>query len=273
MDPVAPVRTRIVDDYASYLRLDLLLEAQQPVSDHHDEMLFIVGQQTTELWFKLILDELERARRCLAADALGLVRQSLARVGRAERTMVEAWAVMATMAPSEYRRFRPLLGSISGLESVQFQAIRLLLGDRDRARLDDRPAGEQVFLHRFLISPSVYDEALLLLHRRGLPVPDEAIDRDWSEPHPVRGAVVEAWASVYGEVERHWELYAVAEKLVDVDQAFAAWRHVHRTTVERITGLPFTNPERGFGYLASDPAPHLFPELWEARAAVLHNAQ
>lgn len=273
MESEEPVRARIVDDYASYLRLDLLLDAQQPVSDHHDEMLFIVAQQTTELWFKLIIDELERARRCLAADELGLTRRSLARVSRAERTMVEAWSVLATLTPSDYRQFRPLLGTFSGLESVQFRAIRFLLGLRDRTELDGRPQDEQVFLHRFLISPSLYDEALLLLDRRGLAIPAEVIERDWSEPHVPRPAVVQAWASVYRQVERLWDVYAVAEKLVDVDQAFGAWRHVHRTTVERITGRPSTEPEAGFGYLMGDGATHLFPELWEARSLLSPPAQ
>lgn len=269
MDSEEPVRTRIVDDYATYLRLDLLLEAQQPASDHHDEMLFIVVQQTTELWFKLILDELERARRCLAADELGQARRALTRVSRTERAMVETWSVLATLAPSDYRRFRPLLGSFSGLESVQYRAIRLLLGARAGTAPGERPQGEQVFLRRFLIAPSVYDEALRLLHRRGVAVPGEVLDRDWSGPRPVEEAVVEAWASVYREVERYWEEYTVAEKLVDVDQAFGAWRHVQRTTVERITGLTSTDPEHGFGYLGAEEPPHLFPELWEARARVL----
>jgi len=251
--------------YARYLALDDLLAAQHPISDRHDELLFIVIHQTKELWLKQIIAELHMAMAQVRGDALVPAYKGLARVSRIQAVMTLSWDVLATMTPSDYSRFRDVLGSSSGFQSDQFRTVEYLLGLKDGAFLryqDDRPAA-QAAMRDALESPSLWDEANRALARAGFDVPTE---RNWATAYEPSAVVEEAWAAVYRDPARWWELYQLAEKLVDIDDAMATWRHKHVLTVERIIGFKRgTGGTAGVPYLQSTVAKRAFPELWTLR--------
>src|SRR5881394_2312953 len=224
--------------YGGYLALDLLLSAQRPRSKHHDEMLFIVQHQTAELWMKLMIHELAAAIEHVKADRLPPCFKILARVKQIQRQLFEQWAVLETLTPSEYLEFRDVLGPASGLQSFQFRAIEFLLGNKNSRRLElyrqDERARE--FLHRVLHAPSLYDEFLRHLARRGMPVPAERVERDWSQPYERHPAVTAVFKTIYDDPAQYWDAYDMCEKLVDVEENFQLWRFRHVKTVERVIG-------------------------------------
>lgn len=248
--------------YASYLALDDILAAQHPRSGEPDEQLFIIIHQTKELWLKQMIAELRLAIDEVRADRLVPAYKSLARVSRIQAVMTLSWDILATMTPSDYSRFRGVLGSSSGFQSDQFRTVEYLLGLKDRRFLDfqeDRPAARAAMIDA-LDSPSLWDEAIAALGRAGFDVPGAA-DRETPDAR-----VEAAWAEVYRETERWWALYQLAEKLVDLDDAFATWRHKHVLTVERVIGgKKGTGGTAGVKYLQSTVAKRAFPELWSLR--------
>lgn len=255
-----------VDRYADYLRLDRILHAQDPLSDEHDEMMFIVIHQATELWLKLVIHELDFAKVSIAGDDLGPAMKAMARVARIQHVLIESWQVLSTMTPTDYLEFRHLFGAASGFQSVQYRAIEFLLGRRNQSYLENHAADERAYLTRVLHQPSMYDDVLVLLHRRGLPVPDGCANRDWSQEHEPSDAVTEVWLEVYRNVERYWDLYELAEKMVDLEHAFSRWRYEHYKTVHRIIGRkPGTGGTSGLGYLQTALGFTFFPELWDVR--------
>jgi tryptophan 2,3-dioxygenase len=256
------------EGYGGYLCLDTLLSAQRPRSDDHDEMLFIIIHQASELWIKLLLHELGAATGFLREDRIEDALKILARVGRVQVQLIQSWDVLSTMTPHDYGRLRPHLGASSGFQSYQYRQLEFLLGNKD-ARLADVHQGDPshlAILRETLAAPGLYDEALLLLARRGFAVPAGKIARDWTLPYAADDGVEAAWLSVYGDVDAHWDLYDLAEKLVDVDDRFQQWRFRHLRTVERIIGFKRgTGGSSGVPYLARAMELRLFPELWSLR--------
>ena len=254
--------------YSDYLQLDKVLEAQAPLSTAHDEMLFIIQHQTSELWMKLALHELAAATRSIRADRLEPSFKMLARVARIFEQLNNAWDVLRTMTPSEYTEFRGSLGQSSGFQSWQYRAVEYMAGNRNLAML--RPhAHRQEFTDRLeaiLATPSLYDESILLLSRQGFDVGGDATRTDWREMRAESEEVLAAWQAVYEDPERHWMLYELAEKLVDFEDYFRRWRFNHVTTVERIIGLKRgTGGTSGVSYLRKMLEVELFPELWKVR--------
>lgn len=254
--------------YGDYLRLDAILDSQKPLSTAHDEMLFIVQHQTSELWMRLAIHELTAARAALRNDSIQPAMKMLARVSRILEQLNSAWDVLRTMTPSEYTHFRNQLGQSSGFQSWQYRLIEFVLGNRNPAML--RPHGHRpdivAKLEAELSEPSLYDEALRLLARRGIAVPDTVLARDVSQTHSADPGVIAAWRSIYQAPERYWELYEVAEKLVDLEDYFRRWRFNHVTTVERIIGFKRgTGGTAGISYLKRMLEVELFPELWHVR--------
>ncbi|WP_334161909.1 tryptophan 2,3-dioxygenase [Phenylobacterium sp.] len=254
--------------YARYLALDELLAAQKPLSDRHDELLFIVIHQTKELWLKEIIHEVKLARGLIAAGDLEPAYKALARVSRIQTIMTLSWDVLATMTPADYLSFRGSLGTSSGFQSHQFRELEYLLGLKDESFLRfhaERPAA-LADLKSALEAPSLYDLAIAQLAARGLPVPEAVLRRDVSQTYAPSPAVEDAWLEVYRDTRGHWELYQLAEKLVDLDDALLTWRHKHVLTVERIIGgRPGTGGTEGVGYLARTLTRRAFPELWSLR--------
>jgi len=254
--------------YGDYLGLDQLLAAQRPRSGQHDEMLFIIQHQTTELWLKLILHELGAARDRVRADDLQPAFKMLARVGRIMAQLIQAWDVLATLTPSEYTAFRGALGRASGFQSYQFRLIEFMLGNKQRAMIDPHRhrADLAAALEAELVAPSIYDEAIRLLARRGVAMTPTALDRDFGLPYVADPSVEAAWTAVYRDPERHWDLYELGEELVDLEDFFRQWRFRHVTTVERIIGWkPGTGGTAGVAYLRKLLDVRLFPELWDLR--------
>jgi len=254
--------------YSDYLQLDALLTAQKPLSPAHDEMLFIVQHQTSELWMKLMLHELTAARRCIAADELNRAFKMLARVSRILEQLVHAWDVLSTMTPPEYTAIRPFLGASSGFQSYQYRCIEYSLGNKNPIML--RPHEHRPDLlaqvRAAFEAPSLYDESLRALARRGLPVPASHVERDWKQPYVDSDEVEQAWLQVYREPEVHWDLYQLGEELMDLEDSFRVWRFRHATTVERLIGLKRgTGGTGGVGYLRKMLDVVLFPELWRLR--------
>ncbi|RYY24973.1 MAG: tryptophan 2,3-dioxygenase [Sphingomonadales bacterium] len=243
--------------YGRYLALDTLLDSQHPISDRDDELLFIIIHQTKELWLKQMLVEVREAIRLVQQDKSVEAYKSLARVSRIQAVMTLSWDVLATMTPSDYTRFREVLGTSSGFQSDQFRAVETLLGVRGGGvpgPLTD--AAKQ--------APSLWDEANAALARAGLVEPVPA--RDWAQPYVPSKAVEDAWAQVYRDTSAHWELYQLAEKLVDIDDALATWRHKHVITVSRVIGMKMgTGGTAGVPYLESTLSKRAFPELWSLR--------
>jgi tryptophan 2,3-dioxygenase len=257
--------------YGGYLGLDQLLSSQHPVSDRDDEMLFVIIHQTKELWLKQILRELELSCALIRSDRLIEVHKALSRVSRIQAVMTLSWDVLATMTPTDYTSFREVLGSSSGFQSWQFRSFEYRIGIKDGGHLRFQEEGSSA--HRTLLDalqrPSLWDEANAALDRAGLSMPPEALQRDWSAAYLPLDGVEAAWAEVYRAPERWWALYQLAEKLVDIDDALATWRHKHVVTVERIIGLKRgTGGTAGVAYLQSTLGKRAFPELWSLRTKV-----
>src|SRR3569623_1255144 len=252
--------------YGDYLRLDLILDAQSPRSTAHDELLFIVQHQTSELWMKLAVHELESARAAIAADELPHAFKMLARVSRILEQLNNAWDVQRTLTPSEYAELRDDLGQSSGFQSHQYRAIEYLSGNRNAAMQKPHAHRRAIVgeLRAFLARPSLYDEAIRLLGRSGFDVGEER--RDLAEQRAESAKVQAAWRAVYLAPAQHWSLYELAEKLVDLEDYFRRWRFNHVTTVERVIGLKRgTGGTQGVAYLRRMLEVELFPELWHVR--------
>ena len=254
--------------YGDYLALDAILGAQHPRSPDHNEMLFIVQHQTSELWMKLMLHELRAAMAHIGKDELGTAFKMLARVSRIMEQLVHAWDVLATMTPPEYSAIRPYLDSSSGFQSYQYRCIEFSLGNKNAAML--RPHAHRpdvlAYVEAAFRSPSLYDEALRLLTRRGINVPTTHLERDWSLPYPADGGVEAAWLQVYRDPQRYWDLYQLGEELTDLEDAFRLWRFRHVTTVERVIGFKRgTGGTGGVSYLRKMLDVVLFPEIWTLR--------
>lgn len=257
--------------YARYLALDELLACQHPRSDCDDEMPFIVIHQTKELWLKQMIRELKLAVSQVHRDALVPAYKALARVSRIQAVMTLSWDVLATMTPSDYTRFRDVLGPSSGFQSDQFRTIEYMLGLKDPRFLayqDDRREARAA-MEAALAAPSMWDEAIAAAARAGLAIPAEVLERDVTRPYQASAEVEAAFLTVYRQPERYWELYQLAEKLVDLDDAMATWRHKHVLTVERVIGGKMgTGGTSGVGYLQSTLGKRAFPELWSLRTAL-----
>lgn len=257
--------------YSDYLGLDAILGAQKPLSSAHDEMLFIVQHQTSELWMRLALHEMAAARAAIGADTLPDAFKMLARVARIMEQLNSAWDVLRTMTPADYTHFRSALGQSSGFQSWQYRLIEFTLGNRNAAMLKPHAHRPETLakLEAELSRPSLYDVALAALARGGLPVPEEVLSRDFSQPWVADARVEAAWLAVYQDPHAHWPLYELAEKLVDLEDYFRRWRFNHVTTVERVIGLKRgTGGTGGVSYLRRMLEVELFPELWHLRTAL-----
>lgn len=254
--------------YGDYLQLDAILTAQKPLSPAHDEMLFIVQHQTSELWMKLMLHELRAAIAHIARDELPPAFKMLARVSKIMEQLVHAWDVLATMTPPEYSAMRPYLGQSSGFQSYQYRCIEFSMGNKNRAMLKphEHRADLLAQVQAAYEAPSLYDEALRLMARRGIEVPASHTDRDWTQPYAESEAVEQAWLTVYRNPEQHWDLYQLGEELTDLEDAFRLWRFRHVTTVERVIGFKRgTGGTGGVSYLRKMLDVVLFPEIWRLR--------
>ncbi|MEJ5991078.1 tryptophan 2,3-dioxygenase [Ramlibacter sp. PS3R-8] len=254
--------------YGDYLQLDAILEAQKPLSPDHNEMLFIVQHQTSELWMKLMLHELNAAIAAVAQDRLPSAFKMLARVSRIMEQLVHAWDVLATMTPPEYSAIRPYLSNSSGFQSWQYRCIEFRLGNKNPAMLKPHEHHEArlAVVRAAHDAPSLYDEALRLLARRGLPVPASHVERDWTKPYEASKQVEQAWLVVYRAPDTHWDLYQLGEELTDLEDAFRLWRFRHVTTVERVIGFKRgTGGTGGVSYLRKMLDVVLFPEIWQLR--------
>ena len=254
--------------YGDFLHLDKILGAQQPHSPDHNEMLFIIQHQTSELWIKLMLHELRAACDRLGKDDLQPAFKMLARVSRIMEQLVHAWDVLATMTPSEYSTLRPYLGTSSGFQSYQYRELEFILGNKKavmaKAHAHRQDLHAQVL--RALQAPSLYDEAIRLLVRRGFAIDAADVERDWTQPRPFSESLTRAWLEVYRKPDAHWDLYQLAEEFVDLEDAFRQWRFRHVTTVERIIGFKTgTGGTAGVAYLRKMLDVVLFPELWKVR--------
>ena len=257
--------------YADYLHLDQLLNAQHPRSPDHNELLFIIQHQTSELWMKLMLHELGAAIRCVAADELGSAFKMLARVSRIMEQLVHAWDVLATMTPPEYSAIRPYLASSSGFQSAQYRCIEFALGNKNATMLQPHQHRPDLLatVQAAFEAPSLYDEALRLLARRGIPVPPTHTQRDWTQPYVASAEVEQAWLVVYRNPKAHWDLYQLGEELTDLEDAFRLWRFRHVTTVERVIGFKRgTGGTGGVSYLRKMLDVVLFPEIWSLRTSL-----
>jgi tryptophan 2,3-dioxygenase len=257
--------------YGGYLELARLLSAQRPRSSHHDEMLFIIQHQTSELWMKLLLHELAAAIEHVKADRLAPCFKILARVKQVQRQLFEQWAVLETLTPSEYAQFRNVLGPASGLQSHQFRAIEFMLGNKNAQLVELQRHDEPTFqyLRNLLGSPSLYDEFLRYLARRGMPVPAERVERDWTASYQRHPGVTAVFKTIYENTERHWAEYDMCEKLVDVEENFVLWRFRHVKTVERIIGFKKgTGGTAGVPFLRRTLELSLFPELIDVRTEI-----
>ena len=263
--------------YGGYLRLDKLLTAQEPLSGsatttpRHDEMMFIIQHQTSELWMKLAIHELKAAIGFVRADRLDACFKILARVKLIQKQLFEQWAVLETLTPSEYEAFRPALGSSSGFQSAQYRALEFLLGNKQAAHLDvfRYDPAVHVGLSALLHTPSLYDEFLRHLSRRGLPVPQACVERDWSLSHVRNPDLVAVFKTIYDDPEKWWDAYEMAEKLVDVEESFQLWRFRHLKTVERTIGHKTgTGGSSGVGFLKRALDIQFFPELIDVRTVI-----
>ena len=257
--------------YGDYLQLDAILNAQKPLSPDHNEMLFIVQHQTSELWMKLMLHELRAAVAAVAADQLPSAFKMLARVSRIMEQLVHAWDVLATMTPPEYSAIRPYLARSSGFQSHQYRCIEFLLGNKEAELLKPHAHRPELLaqVEAAWRAPSLYDEALRLLARRGIPVPASHTERDWTQPYVASPGVEAAWLVAYRDPQHHWDLYQLGEELTDLEDAFRLWRFRHLTTVQRIIGdKRGTGGTSGVGYLRQMLDVVLFPEIWTLRTAL-----
>ena len=254
--------------YGDYLQLDAILGAQKPLSPAHDELLFIVQHQTSELWMKLMLHELHAAVNNIASDELNAAFKQLARVSKIMEQLVHAWDVLATMTPPEYSALRPYLAQSSGFQSHQYRCIEFAMGNKNAAMLKPHAHRPDLLaaVQAAYEAPSLYDEALRLLARRGLAVPASHTQRDWTQPYEPSDAVQQAWLQVYRNPKEHWDLYQLGEELTDLEDAFRLWRFRHVTTVERVIGFKRgTGGTGGVSYLRKMLDVVLFPEIWRLR--------
>jgi tryptophan 2,3-dioxygenase len=257
--------------YGDYLALDQILSAQHPRSPNHNEMLFIVQHQTSELWLKLMLHELHAVRVQMHAGDLPPAFKMLARVARIMDQLVHAWDVLATLTPPEYTAIREYLGSSSGFQSYQYRELEFILGNKNAALLNVHTSKPEPHarLQAALQTPSIYDEAIMLMAREGFAIDPERLAPDWTKPTEANESVKAAWLEVYQEPDKHWALYELAEKLVDLETAFRFWRFRHATTVERIIGFKTgTGGTAGVSYLKKMLDVVLFPELFAVRTAL-----
>jgi tryptophan 2,3-dioxygenase len=268
----AGITTDLADrlTYGGYLRLDLLLAAQQPISKpvHHDELLFIVQHQVAELWMKLVIHELRAAIAHLKADRLAPTQKILARVKMVQRQLFEQWGVLETLTPNEYLEFRHLLGPASGFQSLQYRLIEFLLGNKnaDMVAVFAHDPAAQAELRAALDAPSLYDEFLCYLARHGPAIPADRVTRDWTLPHARDERLIPVFQRIYEDTATHWEAYAMAEQLLDIEQSFQLWRFRHMKTVERIIGFRRgTGGSSGVGFLKQALELTFFPELLDVR--------
>ena len=260
--------------YGDYLQLDAILTAQKPLSPAHDEMLFIVQHQTSELWMKLMLHELRAAIARIANPDTGTRAEAfkmLARVSRIMEQLVSAWTVLSTMTPPEYSAMRPYLANSSGFQSYQYRNIEFSLGNKNAAMLKPHQHRPELLaqVQAAFEAPSLYDVSLQLLAREGIPVPADRLERDWTQPYEASAGVEAAWAMVYRDPQKYWDLYQLGEKLTDIEDAFRLWRFRHVTTVERVIGFKRgTGGTGGVSYLRKMLEVVLFPEIWSVRTAL-----
>ncbi|RAP74893.1 tryptophan 2,3-dioxygenase [Paenibacillus montanisoli] len=254
--------------YGDYLHLDSILSSQHRCSDHHDEMLFIIIHQASELWMKLILHEMQAATQSIHKNDLEPSFKMLARVSRIQHQLIQSWSILSTLTPAEYMGFRDKLGSSSGFQSHQNRLIEFAFGNKNAHMLSVFQHQPELYaiMQQALHTPSIYDAAIGALAARGLPVDEAALDRDWSQPYQPNASVEEAWLTVYRDVDQYWDLYELAEKLVDIGSQQQIWRFNHMTTVERIIGNKMgTGGSSGVTYLKRALDQQFFPELWSLR--------
>jgi tryptophan 2,3-dioxygenase len=259
--------------YSSYLSLDILLSAQNPASDpvHHDELLFIIQHQTTELWLKLVLHELREASELIAADDLAAALKKIARVKHIQKSMTEQWSVLATLTPSEYAQFRGSLANASGFQSFQYRAVEFILGNKNAKMLDvfeGEPAARAI-LDELLHRPSVYDEFLRYLARQGFAVPAEVLERDVTVAHTMTPALLPIYVEIYENSEKYWTIYEACEEFVDLEENFQLWRFRHLRTVQRTIGMKVgTGGSTGVDFLRRALELTFFPELFAVRTEI-----
>jgi len=259
--------------YGDYLRLDVLLSAQQPLSDppQHDELLFIVQHQTSELWLKLMIHELRSARALLRSDDLSPALKRMARIKHIQHTLTDQWSVLATLTPSEYAEIRPFLATSSGFQSAQYREVEFLLGNKsaDMVKVHAHDPVAHAALEELLHEPSLYDEFLAYLARKGYAVPQRLLDRDWSRPYTSDQDLVDVFAGVYAAPAEHWGVYETCEELVDMEDAFQQWRFRHLQVVQRVIGHKTgTGGSSGVDFLRRALDLTFFPELYEVRTAI-----
>ncbi len=258
-------------NYGSYLQLDRLLSAQHPRSDAHDEMMFIGAHQVSELWIKMILHEVSGVLDCVRSGSLGPAFKMLSRVARIQTQLTEVWSIVATMTPVDYATFRDKLGEASGFQSYQYRVLEFTLGNKNPSMIAVHKHTPEIYkvVKKSLDSPSLYDETLRLLSRRDLQIPTGKLDRDWAQPYEEDPAVEAAWTKVYTNPSRYWDLYELAEKLIDIEDNFQQWRFRHMKTVARIIGMKRgTGGTSGVAYLKKALSLRFFPELWSVRSHV-----
>lgn len=264
------IRTDFKKDmsYGDYLHLEKILSSQHRLSDHHDEMLFIIIHQASELWMKLIIHELSAATECIRSNDLETSFKMLSRVSRIQQQLIQSWSVLSTLTPAEYLEFRDKLGHSSGFQSYQNRLIEFSLGHKNAHALlvyrhEEELSGK---LNKALNEPSIYDAAIHALTVRGLPIEQAVLDRDWSKTYEPNQSVEAAWLTVYRDVHQYWDLYELAEKLVDIGSQQQLWRFSHMSTVERIIGhKQGTGGSSGVTYLKKVLDHQFFPELWSLR--------
>lgn len=257
--------------YGDYLNLNTLLSCQKPLTAQHDEMLFLVMHQASELWIKLCLHEIEAAMRAIKGDELGAAFKMFARVARVQVNLIQSWEILSTMTPFDYAGFRSALGQSSGFQSYQYRILEYRMGNKNAelGRVFDSDPTIASRVRTALAEPSLYDESLRLLARRGFVIPASKIERDFSLPYAADAQVTEAWRRVYRDVETHWDLYELAEKLVDLEYRFQLWRFSHMKTVERIIGARRgTGGTSGVSYLKKALDLSFYPELWQVRTEI-----
>jgi len=259
--------------YGAYLELDTLLSAQSPQSkpEHHDEMLFIIQHQTTELWLKLVIHELTSARDLIANDNLSIALKRIARVKHIQRTLTEQWSVLATLTPSEYSQFRDYLGNSSGFQSYQYRAVEFLLGNKNAGMLKvfESHAEAHALLSKLLAEPSVYDEFLRYLSRHGYDIPDAVLNRDVTRGYKQNDGLIETFRHIYDNESEHWLAYEACEEFVDLEDNFQLWRFRHMKTVMRIIGMKRgTGGSSGVGFLQKALDLTFFPELFAVRTEI-----
>ncbi|MGC1459312.1 MAG: tryptophan 2,3-dioxygenase family protein [Steroidobacteraceae bacterium] len=257
--------------YGAYLRLDQILDAQRPLSYEHDEMMFIIVHQTSELWMRLFLHELTGVLDCVRRDNLGPSFRMLERIARVQTQLTAVWDVLATMTPADYSAFRNALGRSSGFQSVQYRVLEFTIGNKNAEVIkvhQNDPANFEK-LEQVLAAPSLYDEVLRLLSRRGYGIPEDYLSRDFREPYQSSKQVAGAWLGVYHNSEKEWDLYELAERLINLDHQFQIWRFHHLKAVERIIGHKRgTGGTSGVPYLAKALELRFFPELWQVRTSM-----